>query len=92
MKLTRVSLLATVFAALVLTAAPPTKLTVHVTSAESGKPVSRASVIVRFKEGLGVNLKKIQTSWETKTSEECFFARDSKIRCWECGAYLPLQL
>ena len=57
-------------AALVLSAADPTKLTVHVISAVNGKPIDRASVIVRFKEGLGVNLKKIQTSWETKTNQD----------------------
>jgi hypothetical protein len=53
-----------------LTAADPVKLTVHVASAVSGKPVDRASVIVRFKHGIGINLKKIQTSWETKTNQE----------------------
>jgi len=63
-------LIVTATAALTLTAADPTILTVHVTSAVSGKPIDRASVIVRFKEGLGVNLKKIQTSWETKTNQE----------------------
>jgi 5-hydroxyisourate hydrolase-like protein (transthyretin family) len=63
-------LIVTALAALTLTAADPTKLTVHVTSAISGKPVDRASVIVRFKEGIGVNLKKIQTSWETKTNQD----------------------
>jgi 5-hydroxyisourate hydrolase-like protein (transthyretin family) len=57
-------------AALALTAAPPTKLTVHVVSAVSGKPVDRASVIVKFREGIGVNLKKIITSWETKTNQD----------------------
>jgi 5-hydroxyisourate hydrolase-like protein (transthyretin family) len=57
-------------AGLTLTAADPTVLTVHVISAVSGKPIDRASVIVRFKEGLGVNLKKIQTSWETKTNQD----------------------
>jgi hypothetical protein len=59
-----------ILTALALTAADPTVLTVRVTSAVSGKPIDRASVIVRFKEGLGVNLKKIQTSWETKTNQE----------------------
>lgn len=63
-------LIAAAVATLTLTAADPTKLTVHVTSAVSGKPIDRASVIVRFKEGMGVNLKKIQTSWETKTNQE----------------------
>jgi len=59
-----------VFAAFTLTAADETHLTVHVTSAVSGKPVDRASVIVKFKSGIGVNLKKIQTQWETKTNQE----------------------
>jgi 5-hydroxyisourate hydrolase-like protein (transthyretin family) len=62
--------LLTFVAALMLTAADPTTLTVHVVSALNGKPVDRASVIVRFKEGTGVNLKKIQTSWETKTNQD----------------------
>jgi 5-hydroxyisourate hydrolase-like protein (transthyretin family) len=53
-----------------LTASDPVKLTVHVASATSGKPIDRASVIVRFKSGIGVNLKKIQTSWETKTNQD----------------------
>jgi 5-hydroxyisourate hydrolase-like protein (transthyretin family) len=62
--------IATLLGALTLSAAEPTKLTVHVTSAISGKPVDRASVIVKFKSGIGVNLKKIQTEWETKTNQE----------------------
>lgn len=70
MKTMRTLLVLLTFAAALLTAADPTKLTVHVVSAVNGKPIDRASVIVRFKEGLGVNLKKIQTSWETKTNEE----------------------
>jgi len=65
-----VLVLLTFVAALMLSAADPTKLTVHVISALNGKPIDRASVIVRFKEGLGVNLKKIQTSWETKTNQD----------------------
>lgn len=56
--------------AMTLTASDPVKLTVHVASAISGRPIDRASVIVRFKSGIGVNLKKIQTSWETKTNQE----------------------
>jgi 5-hydroxyisourate hydrolase-like protein (transthyretin family) len=63
-------LIPTCFTALMLSAADPTNLTVHVVSAVNGKPIDRASVIVRFKEGLGVNLKKIQTSWETKTNQD----------------------
>jgi hypothetical protein len=51
-------------------AADMTKLTVQVTAAESDKPVSRASVIVRFKHGRHpIKLKKLTTSWETKTGE-----------------------
>lgn len=62
--------LLTVMAALPLTAADPTTLTVHVTSAVTGKPVDRASVIVKFRSGTNVNLKKIQTQWETKTNQD----------------------
>jgi 5-hydroxyisourate hydrolase-like protein (transthyretin family) len=58
------------FAALTLLAADPTTLTVHVTSAVTGKPIDRASVIVKFKSGMNVNLKKIQTQWETKTNQD----------------------
>lgn len=63
-------LILTGLAALTLSAADPTTLTVHVVSSVTGKPIDRASVIVKFREGLGVNLKKIQTSWETKTNQE----------------------
>jgi 5-hydroxyisourate hydrolase-like protein (transthyretin family) len=70
MKTMRALLVLLTFVAALLTAADPTKLTVHVVSAVNGKPIDRASVIVRFKEGLGVNLKKIQTSWETKTNQD----------------------
>lgn len=48
-----------------------TKLTVQVNSADTGKPVNRASVIVRFRHGLNpVKMKKMITNWETKTSQE----------------------
>lgn len=62
------------FAALLALALTPasakeTRLTVQVLSADSGKPVDRASVIIRFRHGVGVNMKKVQTNWETKTSE-----------------------
>lgn len=59
-------------AALTLTSAlaKDARLTVEVLSADSGKPVERASVIVKFRSGMGVNLKKIHTHWQTKTSEE----------------------
>jgi 5-hydroxyisourate hydrolase-like protein (transthyretin family) len=71
MKILRtVLLILTGVSALTLTAADPTRLTVHVVSATSGRPIDSASVIVRFKSGIGVNLKKIQTSWETKTNQE----------------------
>jgi len=56
--------------ALVLTAADPVKLTVHVISAVNGKPIDRASVIVKFRSGFNVDPKKIQTQWETKTNQE----------------------
>jgi hypothetical protein len=49
-----------------------TKLTVQVTSADTGKPVDRASVVVRFVEGRSyIKLgKKIRTTWELRTSQE----------------------
>lgn len=64
-------LAATAFLVVTLTtaSAKDARLTVEVLSAEGGKPVERASVIVRFRHGIGVNLKKVQTNWETKTSE-----------------------
>ena len=64
--------LATLVLTLTLTAATPpgTKLTVQVNSARSGKGIDRASVIVHFTEGRGVNLKKIRTTWETKTNQQ----------------------
>ena len=56
--------------AFTLTAADLTKLTVQVNSAVTGKPIDRASVIVKFRHGVNVNLKKIQTNWETKTNQD----------------------
>jgi hypothetical protein len=51
--------------------APGTRLTVQVNSAATGKPIDRASVIVKFRHGLNpVKMKKIITNWETKTSQE----------------------
>jgi hypothetical protein len=51
-------------------AADMTKLTVQVNAAETDKPVSRASVIVRFRHGFHpIKMKKMTTSWETKTGE-----------------------
>jgi hypothetical protein len=32
--------------------------------------VGRASVVIKFRHGRNVNLKKIVTNWETKTSQE----------------------
>ena len=47
-----------------------TKLTVQVNSADTGKPVDRASVVIKFRHGRNINLKKIVTNWETKTNQE----------------------
>jgi hypothetical protein len=48
-----------------------TKLTVQINSADTGKPIDRASVIVKFRHGLNpVKMKKIITNWETKTSQQ----------------------
>ena len=62
--------LAVLLGSLPLVAANGTRLTVQVNSMETGKPIDRASVIVRFRHGLNpVKMKKIQTSWETKTNQ-----------------------
>jgi hypothetical protein len=48
-----------------------TKLTVQVNAVDTGRPIDRASVIVRFRHGLNpVKMKKIITNWETKTSQQ----------------------
>jgi hypothetical protein len=47
-----------------------TKLRIEVMS-PGGKPVDRASVIVRFVEGFSViKMKKIKTDWELKTNQD----------------------
>lgn len=48
-----------------------TKLKIAVTT-QGGKPIDRASVIVRFVEGRSVAKlgKKIRTSWEMKTNQD----------------------
>jgi len=50
---------------------PMTKLRIQVTT-QGGRPIDRASVIVRFVEGRSVAKlgKKIRTSWEMKTNQE----------------------
>jgi hypothetical protein len=46
-------------------------LTVQVNSAETGKPIDRASVVVKFRHGLNpIKMKRLSTSWEVKTSQE----------------------
>ena len=48
-----------------------TRLTVQVNSAETGKPVDRASVVVHFRHGLNpIKMRKLRTTWETKTSQQ----------------------
>jgi hypothetical protein len=48
-----------------------TRLTVQINSADTGRPIDRASVIVKFRHGLNpVKMKKIITNWETKTSQQ----------------------
>ncbi len=48
-----------------------TTLAIEVTSSETGKPVERASIVVKFVSGRDkLKLyKKIRTSWETRTNE-----------------------
>jgi hypothetical protein len=55
---------------LTLSAGSGTRLTVQVNAEDTGKPIDRASVIVKFRHGLNpVKMKKIITNWETKTSQ-----------------------
>jgi hypothetical protein len=58
-------------AALAAHAADTTKLTVNVKT-QSGKPVDRASVIVRFVEGRSIVKlgKSIRTTYETRTNQD----------------------
>jgi len=51
--------------------AQTTKLRIEVKN-DSGKPVDRASVIVRFVEGRSITKlgKKIRTSWELRTNQD----------------------
>lgn len=66
----RVLALVVLACALPLVASNGTRLTVQVNSTDTGKPIDRASVIVRFRHGLNpVKMKKIITSWETKTNQ-----------------------
>ena len=68
----RLVLAAVALAAAVLpqASAKDARLTVEVLSSETNKPVDRASVVVKFRHGLGVNMKKIQTNWETRTGQD----------------------
>jgi hypothetical protein len=49
-------------------AAPTTKLAIHVMT-PGGKPLERASVIVKFVSS-NIKIKKTRTTWETKTDQE----------------------
>src|SRR5580700_12020746 len=69
--MTRFLALAILLCSLPLVAGSGTKLTVQVNAVDTGKPIDRASVIVRFKHGLNpVKMKKMITNWETKTSQQ----------------------
>lgn len=65
------SVLVTGVLALPLIAADTTKLQVRVTNLE-GRPIDRASVVVKFVQGRSkIKLgKKIWTHWETRTNQE----------------------
>jgi hypothetical protein len=66
----RFTALAILLCSIPLLAANGTRLTVQVNAVDTGKPIDRASVIVRFRHGLNpVKMKKIITSWETKTNQ-----------------------
>ncbi len=67
------ALLAVVLAIPVAFAGPPmSRVTIHVTSAETGKPVDRASVVLKFVTGRApLKLyKKMTDTWETRTNQE----------------------
>jgi hypothetical protein len=67
----KLCLLICLLLSLPLFGAPGTRLTVQVNSAETGKPIDRASVVVKFRHGLNpVKMKKLITNWETRTSQE----------------------
>ena len=56
----------------VLSAADTTQLAVHVLT-PGGKPLERASVIIKFvSSNSPVKIKKSRTTWETKTDQEGF--------------------
>ncbi len=64
-----------VFAAVIplaLAGPPMSKVTIHVTAAESGKPIDRASVILKFVTGRApLKLyKKMSDTWETRTNQD----------------------
>jgi hypothetical protein len=63
-------ILCSLLAPILIFSADMTKLTVQVNSIDTGKPIDRASVIVRFRHRRTVNLKKIVTNWETKTNQQ----------------------
>ena len=57
--------------AFTLSAGSGTRLTVQVNAVDTGKPIDRASVIIKFRHGLNpVKMKKMVTNWETKTSQQ----------------------
>ena len=58
----------TVLAAGMSAATPMTQLAIHVMT-PGGKPLDRASVIVKF-VSTNIKVKKLRTTWETKTDQE----------------------
>jgi hypothetical protein len=56
-----------------LSAAPPTTMLSIKVLTPGGKPLERASVIVKFVSGSApLKIKKLRTQWETKTDQEGF--------------------
>lgn len=57
---------------LALAGPPMSKVTIHVSSAETGKPVDRASVVIKFVTGRAPMklYKKMTDTWETRTNQE----------------------
>ena len=60
------------FGVLLFAGVPMSKVTIHVTSAESGKPIDRANVVIRLEKSRSPMrlYRKMVTNWETSTNQE----------------------
>jgi len=72
MHLARVCCLAFLICVSALAGPPMSKVTIRVVSAETGKPLDRASVVITFIKGRNPMkfYKKMLTHWETQTNQD----------------------